>query len=234
MTYFIFLPTYNEKENIERIIREIVVYPEGFKILVVDDLSPDGTGEIVDKLVTEFPGRVHIMHRSGPRGRGSAGIAGFQEAVRLGADVVIEMDADFSHQLKYLPDFVNAIRDADIVVGSRYVSGGKVEGWGWNRKLNSWVANTLAKWVLNLPFKDNTSGYRAFRKEVINALPWDRFVSPGPSILQEMMHHALKNKSLRTQEIPITFIDRTAGTSKVSPMVIIRWVEALLKIKKGK
>ncbi len=232
MNYFVFIPTYNEKENIESLIREILKFPEGFHVLIVDDLSPDGTGDIADRLAKENPGRVKVIHRQGQRGRGPAGIVGFQEAIKQGADVVIEMDADFSHQPQYLPEFVKAMTYADVVIGSRYIQGGKVEGWAWNRKLNSWVSRTLARLVLGLKFHDNNSGYRAFRKEVLQSLPWDKFISPGPSILQEMMWHALKiNPQLHVKEIPITFIDRTVGTSKVSLSVILKWLKSLLKIR---
>jgi dolichol-phosphate mannosyltransferase len=230
MNLFVFVPTYNEKENIEPLIREILKFPESFQILVVDDLSPDGTGEIADRIAKEFAGRVYVMHRDEQRGRGYAGMAGFQEAVRLGADAVIEMDADFSHQLKYLPEIAKALEKNDIVIGSRYISGGGTENWGWNRKVNSWVANQLAKRILGLPFKDNTSGYRGFRKEILNQLPWSKFVSPGPSILQEMLFHALPHKP-KCLEIPIIFIDRTAGYSKISLMVILKWIRSLLKIR---
>lgn len=230
MNIFVFIPTYNEKENLEPLIRDIMKYPENFNILVVDDLSPDGTGGIADRLADEYSGRVHVLHREGLRGRGYAGMAGFQESVSLGADAVIEMDADFSHQTCYLPEFAKSLETNDIVIGSRYISGGATEGWGWNRKVNSWVANQLAKRILGLPFKDNTSGYRGFKKEILVNLPWNRFISPGPSILQEMLFHALP-KNPRCIEIPIVFIDRTAGYSKISLMVIIKWIRALLKIR---
>ncbi len=233
MNIFVFIPTYNEKENLELLVRDILTRNPEFNILIVDDLSPDGTGDIADLLAREYQNQVYVLHREGPRGRGWAGMAGFQEAVRLGADAVIEMDADFSHQPQYLGAIAKALETHDIVIGSRYIPQGGTEGWGLNRKINSWVANQLAKRVLNLPFKDNTSGYRGFRKEILNKLPWDTFISPGPSILQEMLYNALPHKP-KSVEIPIIFIDRTRGESKISLKVILKWIQSMIQVKKNR
>lgn len=230
MKAVVIIPTYNEKDNLRPLIEQILQLKLELQVLVVDDNSPDGTGQIADELATEFPDQVLILHRTEPRGRGYAGIAGFQYAANLDTEIILEMDADLSHQPIFIPDFMDAIKEADVVIGSRYIAGGDVVGWGWYRKLNSWVANRVARLILGLKYADCTSGFRAFRKEVILGLPWETMVSPGPSIVEEILYYCYK-KNFRITEIPITFINREQGKSKVSPTLILRWIYSLWKVR---
>ncbi|MCX7918172.1 MAG: polyprenol monophosphomannose synthase [bacterium] len=226
----VFIPTYNEKDNLRPLVEQILQLKLDIQILIVDDQSPDGTDKIADELAAEYPGRVKVLHRGPPRGRGYAGIAGFQYAANLDTDVIIEMDGDLSHQPIFIPDFLDAIQDADVVIGSRYIQGGDVVGWSWHRKLNSWVANHVSRWILGLKFADCTSGFRAFRKEVVQSLPWESMISPGPSIVEEILYYCVKKK-YRIREIPITFINREQGKSKVSLKLILRWIISLLRVR---
>ncbi|MDI6783535.1 MAG: polyprenol monophosphomannose synthase [bacterium] len=230
MKTIVFIPTYNEKDNLRPLVEQILQLKLELQVLIVDDQSPDGTGQIADELAGEYPNRILVMHRDGPRGRGYAGIAGFQYAANLDTDVILEMDADLSHQPIFIPDFIVAIKESDVVIGSRYIPGGDVVGWGWYRKLNSWVANHTARWILGLNYADCTTGFRAFRKEAVRALPWETMISPGPSIVEEILYHCVKKK-FRITEIPITFINREQGKSKISPKLILRWIISLFKVR---
>lgn len=230
MNTTVFIPTYNEKDNLRPLVEQILQLKLELQVLIVDDNSPDGTGQIADALVAEYPDRILVLHREYQRGRGYAGIAGFQYAANLDTDVIIEMDGDLSHQPIFIPDFLDAIKEVDVVIGSRYVPGGDVVGWGWYRKLNSWVANRVARLILGLKYSDCTSGYRAFRKEIVQLLPWERMVSPGPSIVEEILYYCFKKK-FRILEIPITFFNREHGKSKVSSTLIFRWIFSLLKVR---
>jgi dolichol-phosphate mannosyltransferase len=226
----VLIPTYNEKDNLRPLVEQILQLKLELQVLVVDDNSPDGTGQIADELVAEYPDRIIVLHREEPRGRGYAGIAGFQYAFNLDAEVILEMDGDLSHQPIFIPDFLDAIKEADVVIGSRYIQGGDVVGWGWYRKLNSWAANRVARLILGLKFSDCTSGFRAFRKEILRSLPWERMISPGPSIVEEILYYCYK-KNFRITEIPITFINREQGKSKISPTLILRWIYSLWKVR---
>lgn len=226
------LPTYNERENIEAVLRQLFALALPIEVLVVDDLSPDGTGRIVERLKSRYGGRLDVLHREGPRGRGRAGIAAFQAAARTeGLDWVIEMDADGSHQPRFIPDLLQAGRDADVVLGSRYIAGGGVQGWGWTRHLNSRVAGWVARVLLGLWVKDPTSGFRLFRHEAVRRLPWERMVSDNPSIVEEILYHC-KLRELRIVEAPILFVDRKKGRSKFSFRLVGRWLLNLWKVRR--
>lgn len=232
MKILVFLPTYNERENIETLIRQLFALPLELNVLVVDDLSPDGTGQLVEDLKREFSGRLEVMHRQGKRGRGLAGIAGFQYAAKAqGIDGVIEMDADGSHDPKYIPDLVKACKNADVVLGSRYVPGGGVIGWSAFRHLNSRVAGWVSKILLGLKVQDPTSGYRLFRQDVIRQLPWERMVSDNPSIVEEILYHCIV-RGFRIVEVPILFVDRQKGKSKFSPRLIWKWILNLWHVRR--
>jgi len=228
----VFLPTYNERENIGPLIDEILrVVPEAH-VLVVDDLSPDGTGALVEEM-GERDTRIGVIHRDGPRGRGRAGIEGLRQAgLREDVDLVVEMDADGSHRPEDMPALLAAADSADIVIGSRYVKGGGVRGWGWFRTLNSAVANRVARVLLGLPYRDATSGYRCFRRGVLATLPWDSMISDNPSIVEEILYH-VHRRGYRIVEVPITFVDRTEGASKFSVKLIGRWVRNLWWVRKN-
>ncbi len=214
----VLLPTYNEKENIERIIPEILKQDERLSILVIDDNSPDGTGEIADRIAGENP-RVMVLHRKNKEGLGQAYIAGFKWALDREYDLVFEMDADFSHDPVFLKDFLEHIKENDIVLGSRYISGVNVVNWPMMRLLLSYYANVYSRIVTGLPLRDATSGFKCFRREVLEAIDLDDVRSNGYSFQIEMSFRAWK-KGFKIKEIPIVFVDRTAGQSKMSKKII--------------
>jgi dolichol-phosphate mannosyltransferase len=214
----VLLPTYNEKENIEEIIPSILKQDDRLFILVIDDSSPDGTGEIADRIADENP-RVMVLHRERKEGLGQAYIAGFRWALERDYDYVFEMDADFSHDPKYLPDFLAAIRESDIVLGSRYISGVNVVNWPIMRLLLSYYANVYSRIVTGLPLHDATGGFKCFRREVLEAIDLEDVRSNGYSFQIEMSMRAYK-KGFRIKEIPIIFYDRTAGVSKMSKKIV--------------
>ncbi len=214
----VLLPTYNEKENIERIIPEILKQDDRLSILVIDDNSPDGTGDIADRIAGENP-RVMVLHRKKKEGLGQAYIAGFRWALDRQYDYIFEMDADFSHDPVFLRDFLEHIQDNDIVLGSRYIKGVNVVNWPMMRLLLSYFANVYSRIVTGLPLCDATGGFKCFRREVLEAIDLDDIRSNGYSFQIEMSFRAWK-KGFRIKEIPIVFVDRTAGTSKMSKKII--------------
>ncbi|MBD3389036.1 MAG: glycosyltransferase [Candidatus Altiarchaeales archaeon] len=220
MNTIVMLPTYNERENIRGIIEAVLEQDPSLEVLVVDDSSPDGTGEIVDRMASEDP-RVHIIHRK-ERGRGTAGLRGFKWAVEKGYDYLVEMDSDFSHDPEVIKEFLKEIVDCDVVVGSRYVEGGGAEGWSPIRKLISGVANAYARALLGLKLRDCTGGFKMFRVEVLKSLDLegyrsDRNIYDGPETLLR-----IARKGFRMKEIPITFRERAAGKSKITFNKILR------------
>lgn len=214
----VLLPTYNEKENIERIIPEILKQDDRLFVLVIDDNSPDGTGKIADRIASRNP-RVLVLHREKKQGLGQAYIAGFRWALEHGYDYVFEMDADFSHDPKYLPDFLKTIKDNDIVLGSRYISGVNVINWPMMRLLLSYYANVYSRVITGLPLRDATGGFKCFRRKVLESIDLSEVRSNGYSFQIEMSYRAYK-KGFRIKEIPIVFVDRTAGTSKMSKHIV--------------
>jgi len=219
------IPTYNEKENIRRIIGAVLGQGGGIEVLVVDDNSPDGTGAIVDEL-SKTERRVHVIHREGKMGLGSAYIAGFKWALAgTDAKYVFEMDADFSHDPGAIPEFLRAIVDYDLVVGSRYLNGITVVNWPLERLILSTGANIYTRKVTGLPLKDSTGGFKCFRREVLEALPLDTIRSDGYSFQIEMNFFCWK-KGFRIREIPIIFTDRRVGVSKMSRKIV--WEAAFM------
>jgi len=200
--------------------------------LVVDDMSPDGTGEVADALAQKYEGRVCVIHRDGPRGRGKAGIAGLSEAARSGCRLVVEMDADLSHDPDDLPRLLEAAQEADVVIGSRYIAGGSAEPFGLLRSLNSKTARWLSVLFLGLNYTDPTSGYRVYRREALERLPWDAMISEGPSIVEETLYY-LKRNGARIVERPIFYRQRGAGATKITPWIILRWIAALMRIRQS-
>ncbi len=212
----VIVPTYNEKENLERLARHILAQPIAPNLLIVDDNSPDGTGEIADALAAEYPRRVAVIHRAGKLGLGSAYIAGFRQALETQSAYIITMDADFSHPPDAIPALVaKGEQGFDLVIGSRYVKGGRIEGWPPTRYLLSWGANTFAHLLLGLHAHDATGGFRCYRREVLASIPLDRIFSNGYSFLIEMLYYVQRG-NWRIGEVPITFTNRTEGKSKVS------------------
>jgi len=213
------VPTYNESENIGGIISAVIGLGRGIEILVVDDNSPDGTGDIADLMARSDP-RVHVMHREEKMGLGSAYIAGFKWALEnTDAGYVFEMDADFSHDPAAIPEFLQEIREYDLVIGSRYLNGITVINWPLSRLILSYGANIYTRIVTGLPLKDSTGGFKCFRREVLRQLPLDDIKSDGYSFQIEMNFFCWK-KGFRIKEIPIIFTDRRVGISKMSRKII--------------
>ena len=215
------MPTYNEAANLERMVETLFgLGLPGLDIIIVDDSSPDGTGRIADELSARYPDRVRVIHRPGKMGLGSAYVTGFRRALAEGADFVVEMDADFSHPPATLFTFLELARDADVVVGSRYVSGGKVDDrWSLWRRFLSWGGNVYARAVTGLKVRDATAGFKCFHASALAGIDLERVRSDGYAFQVEMAY-ACQRKGYRVREVPITFLDRTHGKSKMSGRII--------------
>ena len=212
----IILPTYNEAENLPKLVSALFSLPLDVSVLVVDDRSPDGTGEIADQLCERHPNKVFVLHRTGKQGLRSAYIEGFHKAFESGADAVVQMDADFSHDPVVLTEMAQRIASCDVVIGSRYVKGGSLdERWPAWRKFLSAFGNFYARTILNFPLRDVTTGYRMWRREVLQNMPLDRIRSNGYIFLVEMAYVAYLMK-YKISEVPIHFADRRWGKSKMS------------------
>jgi dolichol-phosphate mannosyltransferase len=215
----VIVPTYNERENIPRLIPEILSRDPRLEILVVDDNSPDGTGDLVTEMAAEEP-RLHILRRAGKLGLGTAYLDGFRWGLNRSYDCLFEMDADFSHDPAHRPKFLEAIDSYDVVLGSRYLHGRvTVVNWPISRLLLSYFANVYARWVTGLPLADATGGFKCFRREVLQAIALDRVESNGYAFQIEMSFRAWK-KGFRLGEIPIMFVDRDIGESKMSKKIV--------------
>jgi dolichol-phosphate mannosyltransferase len=219
MKALVIIPTYNEMENLPRIVPDVLSRDARLHVLVVDDNSPDGTGQLADKMASESSGRIFVLHRERKAGLGQAYLAGFRWALERDFDLMFEMDADFSHDPKYLPDFLKAIENADLVIGSRYISGVNVVNWPMGRLLLSYYANVYSRIVTGLPLRDGTGGFKCFRRKVLEAINLDRVRSNGYAFQIEMSFRALK-KGFKIVEIPIVVVDRQAGTSKMSKKIV--------------
>ena len=215
----VIVPTYDERENVSRLTECVLGQDRRLEVLIVDDGSPDGTGEIADQLAAANP-RVHVLHRPRKMGLGTAYLAGFRWALEAGFDYVFEMDADFSHDPAHLPQFLEAIQDADLVLGSRYRDNRvTVVNWPMTRLLLSFFANIYARVVTGLPLYDSTGGFKCFRREVLEAIDLEAVRSNGYAFQIEMSFRAWK-KGFRIVEIPIVFVDRTEGQSKMSKAIV--------------
>jgi dolichol-phosphate mannosyltransferase len=213
------IPTYNESVNLAQILPQILAQDPRLDVLVVDDNSPDGTGAIADEMARASP-RVHVMHRAGKLGLGTAYIAGFRWALERPYDFVFEMDADFSHDPRHLPEFLTAIQDADLVLGSRYLQGKvTVVNWPMSRLMLSYLANIYARWFTGLRIWDLTGGFKCFRRRVLEAIDLSQVVSNGYAFQIEMSVRAWR-KGFKLREIPIVFVDRTEGQSKMNKAIV--------------
>jgi dolichol-phosphate mannosyltransferase len=220
------LPTYDERENLEPMLRALgaVLGPDD-RVLVIDDNSPDGTGELADRLAGELP-FVEVLHRAQKEGLGPAYLAGFRRALERGAELVVEMDCDFSHDPKDVPRLLEAAADADLVLGSRYVPGGGVENWGLVRRVISAGGSLYARVLLGVPVRDLTGGFKCFRRAVLEALDLDAVHSKGYAFQIELTYRALR-RGFRVREVPIRFVDREVGGSKMSRAIVL---EAIWKV----
>lgn len=214
MKAYIVIPTYNESYNIEPLVNQILAAHPDFNILIVDDNSPDGTGVIADTISARDP-RVRVHHRPRKTGLGTAYVEGFKKAMADGADLIFEMDADFSHDVKYLKDFLTAAQTADLVIGSRYINGVRVEGWRFRRLLLSKLANMYVSYIMVKPVWDFTAGFRCYRREVLETIGLDKVRSDGYAFQIELTYLTFKH-GFAVTEIPITFKERQHGVSKIS------------------
>ncbi len=215
-------PTYNERDNLPVLVEQVLARGPEFSILVVDDASPDGTGAVADALVQANPARVHVLHRTGKRGLGRSYVDALSQAVTMDVDIVCQMDADFSHDPQYLPDLVRGVTEGglDLVVGSRYLHGVSVVNWPLRRLILSTCANRYVRAITGLPARDCTSGYRCWRRDALARLPLRRFVSDGYAFLVEMLFEAM-GAGCRIGEVPIIYVERREGQSKMSRGVIL-------------
>jgi dolichol-phosphate mannosyltransferase len=219
------VPTYNEAENLEPVVARMRAAVPEADLLVVDDGSPDGTGEIADRLAAADPS-VHVLHRTRKAGLGAAYIAGFRWALADGYDVIVEMDSDGSHAPEELPRLLTALRDADLVIGSRWVAGGQIRNWPLYRQIISIGGSTYARVLLRFPVRDSTSGYRAFRRQVLEELKLDEVASQGYCFQIDLAWKTWRS-GFRVREVPITFTEREVGRSKMSRAIV---VEALWRV----
>jgi len=219
MNASVVIATYNERENLPDLVAQVVQHP-GFRVIVVDDNSPDGTGAIADALAAQFPGRVSVIHRTGPRGLGRSLVEGLRRALAGDAEIIFQMDADFSHDPKYLPSIAAATADADLVLGSRYLRGVSVVNWPLHRIVLSTVANRYIRAVTGVDVNDCTTGYRCWRREALARIPLDGVISDGYSFLVETLYLA-RLAGCRIREEPIIFVERRLGASKVSWRVLL-------------
>jgi len=215
----VIIPTYNERENLPKIVPMVLEQDPRLHVLVVDDNSPDGTGSLADSLAAAEP-RVKVLHREGKKGLGTAYLAGFRYAIEQGFDYAFEMDADFSHDPRHLPTFLTEIQQADLIIGSRYLEGRvTVINWPMSRLLLSYFANVYARWVTGLPLWDSTGGFKCYRRAVLQGINLDQVRSNGYSFQIEMSFRAWRRK-FRLKEITILFADRTEGQSKMSRAIV--------------
>ncbi len=231
MKTYVIIPTFNEVENIEKLIREILdLRINGLSTVVIDDNSPDGTGELVNKL-SKYDPRIKTIIRIGKRGRGRAGITGLRYALSQGADYIIEMDADFSHSPEYIPQFLSEIGNYDLIVGSRFVNGGEDRDRGVPRKIITRLAGIYSRYFLGLKIRDVSSGFRCFRKEVFEKISLDDLISTGPSIVLELLYKITSN-GFRVKEMPIIFRNRRHGRTKFNCITLLRTMFVVLKLRR--
>jgi dolichol-phosphate mannosyltransferase len=223
------LPTYNERENVERMVRAL--HALGVHVLVVDDNSPDGTGEIADRLAAELDG-VSVLHRERKEGLGPAYLAGFRRALADGADLILEMDCDFSHDPADVPRLIAAAEKVDMALGSRYVEGGGTTNWGLLRRFISRGGSLYAQVLLGLHVRDLTGGFKCYRRRVLEALPLDEIHSKGYAFQIETTYRAVR-KGFSVEEVPITFVDRVEGGSKMSKSIVVEavWKVPVLRVE---
>jgi dolichol-phosphate mannosyltransferase len=217
-TALVLVPTFNERENLPVLAEGLMALPN-VSLLVIDDQSPDGTGDVADALARTHPGRIEVLHRTEKPGLGRSYLDGMRRSVHRPFDAICQMDADLSHDPQHLPDLIAGLDHADVVIGSRYVAGGGIVNWPRRRRLLSRYANLYIRTVTRLGPRDCTSGYRCWRRDVLASLPFDRFASEGYSFLVELLFVASR-MGWRVAEVPITFVERRQGESKLSGSVL--------------
>ncbi len=230
MKSIIIIPTYNEKENIGKLIEEIRKLNKDFHVLIIDDNSPDSTGRIADGLTGKHS-EVSVIHRPGKLGLGTAYITGFKYALESNYDLVLTMDADFSHQPGFLIDLLEKAKEYDLVIGSRYIEDGGIQNWPFYRLILSRGANIYVRMVTRLPIFDSTGGFNCYRRKILEKIDLDTIISDGYAFQIEMKYRLWK-KGFSLKEVPITFIDRTHGTSKISKRIIFQAFFLVWKLRK--
>jgi dolichol-phosphate mannosyltransferase len=233
---WVVIPTYNEAENLQPLVRRVLPLlasvTRRYRVLIVDDSSPDGTGAIADRLAAEL-GSVEVLHRTEKDGLGRAYAAGFERALAGGAELVIQMDADFSHDPVHLPALIEAAEDADLVIGSRYVSGGRVTEWGALRRLLSRGGSWYARTVLGVPVRDLTGGFKCFRRDLLERISLAGFQTAGFGFQVEVTYRAAR-AGARVREVPILFRNRRIGTSKMSSRIVFEALWRVLELRLGR
>ena len=227
---YVVVPTYDEADNIDELLTRLIDLPVGLGVIVVDDNSPDGTGELADAWSVRYPGRVHVIHRPGKMGLGTAYIAGFRKGLTdLPAARIMTMDADFSHNPRYIPELITLSQKKDVVIGSRYVPGGGSRDCSWKRVLLSNGANFVARTMLGLKARDVTAGFRLYRREVLESIPLDEIFSSGYSFLVEMLFMC-QRRGWEIGEVPIIFEDRRKGQTKISRQEVFKAQYTIIRL----
>ena len=230
MRCLVVIPTYNERDNLSGITDSIVAHAPDVHILVVDDNSPDGTGQLADELNQAHPEKVFVLHRTRKEGLGPAYVQGFKYALDHDYELIVQMDADFSHDPKYLPAFFEAIKTNDLVIGSRYVEGISVVNWDLKRLILSKAASFYVRLITRMPIADCTAGFKCWRREALIAVELERLMSNGYVFLAEMSYRAFR-KGLRIKEVPIVFVERRLGHSKMSGNIMIEGILSVLRMR---
>lgn len=230
MKTLVVIPTYDEKDNVAAMAEALFAVDPSLEILFVDDNSPDGTGDVIEGLIKN-DSRIHCLHREKKEGLAKAYLAGFKRAIELGADKIVQMDCDFSHDPKDVPRLV--AEDADLVIGSRYVKGGATPGWPFKRRLISRMGGIFIRTVTGMPLKDPTGGFKCWKVSALKAMEYDTIESAGYSFQLEMNHRAWKT-GLEIREIPIIFTDRVKGYSKISAGIAVESIKISLRLRFGK
>ena len=231
MRAIVVIPTYNERENIAKLVDAIRALPVKVHILIVDDNSPDGTGKIADELSAKYAGEVFAFHRAAKEGLGRAYVAAFQHLKNSSYDAILQMDSDFSHDPSFLPEFLKAIENADLVIGSRYMTGVNVVNWVLKRLLLSKFASIYVRMVTGLPFSDLTGGFKCWRRTTLEALALDRIFSMGYLFQVETTYRTWKTGRFRIAEIPIIFYERSLGRSKIHPGIIFEAFLGVIRLR---
>lgn len=227
---FVIVPTYNEADNLDDLLTQLLALPVSLGVVVVDDNSPDGTGQLADQWANRYPERLHVLHRPGKMGLGTAYIAGFKTALHeLKAKRIMTMDADFSHNPRYIPAMIELSHQKHVVIGSRYIPGGGALNCTWKRILLSRMANTTARMLLGLKAKDATAGFRLYRREVLASIPLDDIFSSGYSFLMEMLF-ICQRRGWQIGEVPIIFEDRRKGQTKISRQEVLKAQYTVLRL----
>ncbi|MBU0492492.1 MAG: polyprenol monophosphomannose synthase [Chloroflexi bacterium] len=230
MTIAIVVPTYNERDNIGRLVEALLGLGRDLRVIIVDDNSPDGTGPAADELAAQHS-EVHVIHRAGKGGRGAAVLAGFREALSTNADLFVEMDADFSHDPAELYRLLDAAAEYDMVIGSRDLPGSRIVNWPWRRTVFHFLANIYARLVLGIPVRDYTNGYRLYHRRVLEALDFDAIQATGYIVLSEVLVQ-VHRAGFRIGEVPTTFVNRRRGVSNVTPAEITEAFTGVLKLRR--